>query len=311
MLSRTFSALGTDIVIGASLDPWHSCLLSDAETLIRDFETRASRFLPTSEISIMNNGGAGEYHVSDSVRDVLLAAKYWHVETGGVFDSTIHDALLAAGYVANFSDLPSMEQYSSDDVQALHDAFAKRPTIQTLDIVGNTVRKPEGLRLDLGGIGKGWIVDHVYQKLFQEVPNVLVSAGGDLLVKGNEDGLSGWRISVQDPHNPSSDRYVLQTRGEVMAVATSGIIKRRGGSGTTTWHHIIDPRTGVPVENTILSVTAMSTTVERADVYAKTILILGVEQGLEFIQKQYDSACIIFPKEGEPIFSRKDFIAVQ
>ena len=101
---------------------------------------------------------------------------------------------------------------------------------------------------------------------------------------------------MQNPNNPGTELFSIHTLGETLGIATSGIFKRQGVKGQVAWHHLIDPRTGLPVDNNILAVTAIAPDATRADVFAKTVLILGESAGLKFIERQPGSACIIFLK---------------
>lgn len=109
---------------------------------------------------------------------------------------------------------------------------------------------------------------------------------------------------MENPKNPEEDIFLLKTNGERLAIATSGIIKRRWKKGKRNVHHIIDPRTGMPVENGIMSVTTLAPNTQDADVFAKTVLILGEEEGLEFIESRPGAECIIFPERGKPLVSK-------
>lgn len=306
---KKFNALGTEVVISAFLGAGWENLLEEAERAIFDFEKRFSRFREDSELSRFNRAPAGEFAVSREMIDILKEAKELYRETGGVFDPTIIGSLERVGYRRSFGEIKdgAGEQDSGEpiDPEEIKREFLARPKLDELEILDGKVRKPEGFKLDLGGIGKGYVADLVGSEIFANVPDFWVSVGGDLIIKGDNEGEIGWKVGVQDPGAPEKEIFSLKTKGQELGVATSGIFKRRGEAGGLKWHHLIDPRTGLPVENEILAVTGISSSATRADVFAKTVLVLGRVDGLKFIDEREDSACIIFLKNGEAVLSQR------
>jgi FAD:protein FMN transferase len=304
MLWKKFKALGTEITFSARLEEKQARILAEAEMLVRDFETRFSRFIQGNELDILKSQILPEYEVSEMLADLLQEAKKFYLETNGIFDPTIIGALTAIGYDQSFEKLEPTNKASAD-ITGIQSQHASRSRFDELRIVGKTVSCPEKISLDLGGIGKGYILDKLEKNLFQDLQDFWISAGGDLIVKGNSEEQTGWEIGVQNPLDPDKNIFKIKTSGEKLAIATSGVISRKGRQRNFNWNHIIDPRSGLPVNNDILAVTVISSSAVQADVYAKTVLILGQEQGLDFIEQKNDSAGIIFLRENEPIISRQ------
>lgn len=301
---KKFNAMGTEVIISASLGDGQEAILDEAESLIRAFEKRFSRFNAESELSRLNNAPAGEVAASPEMIAILKEAKNLHLETGGIFDPTVIGSLEKVGYNKSFNEIGGGAGVGVD-TEKIKQEFLARPKMNELEIFESKVIKPEGFKIDLGGIGKGDVSDLLGGGLFAGVGNFWISAGGDLVVKGNNEGETGWRVGVQDPNDAGKEIFSLKTKGEEVGIATSGIFKRKGEVGGFKWHHLIDPQTGLPVENNILAVTAISSTATRADVFAKTVLVSGAEKGLEFIESQEDSACVIFLKNGEVTLSKR------
>lgn len=308
MIWREFKAMGSDIIITASLEAEKQAILIEAEREILNFEKRFSRFISDNELAEFNNSPNIKLTVSSMMAELLRATKHYYLKTKGIFDPTIINNLEAVGYNKSFDKINPEDKNkaaSKLDLEKLRVAFLKRPKMSTLQINGQIVERPRGLRIDLGGIGKGYIVDLLSQEKFSTVENYWISAGGDIFVSGSFDKKTGWDIGVQNPYQPAANIFFLNTKGEKLGIATSGIIKRAGQNQGFTWHHIIDPRNGLPVINDILSVTVISSSATRADIFAKTVLILGTKNGLDFIEKETDSACIIFNKDKQTIFSSR------
>lgn len=302
MIFKEFKALGTDIIITADLTAQQENILSAAQQEVLNFEKRFSRFIVDSELSLLNNSRDTEQKISETMSELLTSAKYYYFKTKGVYDPTILGSLEAVGYNQSFDKIIASPK--EIDFKELSKKFAARIKMDELEIKDGRIIAPLGFKIDLGGIGKGFIVDLLSEKFFSDISNYWISAGGDILSSGNRE------IGVQNPIKPEENIFYIDTRGRKLGIATSGIIKRKGISGNFKWHHLIDPITGLPVINGILSVTVISETATKADILAKTVLIMGEVDGLNFLEQEDDSACVIFLKDKEPIFSNraKNFI---
>lgn len=302
---KKFNAMGTEVIVSAFLESEEENLLERAEKIILDFEKRFSRFIVGNELYKLNNFNGNEFEASDMMAELLAEAKKMNKETGGVFDPTIIGSLETVGYDKNFIDIENDGKASNQvDVKKIKQDFLDRGQIKDINISGRKVFVPKGLRVDFGGIGKGYIVDFLIKSVFKDMKNFWISAGGDLFVKGSDQGKIGWKIGVQDPTEPEREIFYINTKGREMGIATSGIFKRKGIKGGNAWHHLIDPRSGLPVENNILAVTAISSSAQKADVFAKTVLIMGEKEGVDFIEKQRDSVCLVFLKDKGLMFSQ-------
>src|SRR5262249_24785664 len=158
--------------------------------------------------------------------------------TAGVFEPALLPQLESAGYDRSF------ERVVGDAPNAV--TFpAERHSIREveIDVRAGTVAKPDGLRLDLGGIGKGYAVDQAAAVLAR-ARDFLADAGGDIYAAGRAPGGGPWRIGVADPANPDRDIAVVDLVDG--AIATSTTAKRRWTRGGRLLHHIIDPCTGEP-----------------------------------------------------------------
>ncbi len=306
MVWKKFNALGTEIIITAALtvEQERKKLLDEAEKIVLDFEKKFSRFLDGNELSRFNNFSGGEFAASQTMLDLLKEAKRANLLTQGIFEPAIIGSLEDSGYDRSFLELdklPGRKVTPSNIAKK----FFKQPRINDLEILGDKVVKPKGLRLDFGGLGKGYLADFLGDHLFGRVSDFWISAGGDLLVKGGDQPGAGWNVGVQNPHKPAQEIFSIKSKGEKIGIATSGVFKRKGRSGDFFWHHLIDPRTGLPTANDVLAVTAVAASAKQADVFSKTVLILGERAGLEFIDGQEGAAALIFLKNGQTVFSKK------
>ncbi len=138
---------------------------------------------------------------------------------------------------------------------------------------------PEGVRLDFGGIGKGFAVDYALRGLPPVACGVLISAGGDMAVAGPSP-VGGWICDVGNTREAEPEETVLLERG---AIATSGLGRRQWMRDGHRLHHLIDPTNGKPSDAPWSFVTVIAGTCVAADVAAKTAFLKGAD-GPEWIE---------------------------
>jgi thiamine biosynthesis lipoprotein len=261
---------------------------------VRDFmctvEVRLSRFLPHSELSRLNASPGQAVPVSPLLWEVTRWALDSARCTGGLYDPTVLDALEAAGYDRTFQEV------TADGRPPRPVAFSLQSWRDIrLDPVTRCVTLPADLRLDLGGIAKGWAAARAGELLSQLGP-CLIDAGGDIAVRGHLPGLTGWPVGVADPQGMETDLALLLVKDR--GVATSGIDYRRWRRGGVVQHHLIDPRTRLPAQTDLLAVTVIAPDVMRADLYAKVALLLGAASGYGYLMRQRDTAGLLLCCDG-------------
>jgi thiamine biosynthesis lipoprotein len=269
-----FRAMNTAVMLAAEGEGAIAGMYA-AKKFIEECEQRFSRFLSASELSELNRSSGQWAPVSDDLMDMLQLSMKYHTETNRIFDPSILSDLKRIGYDRSMDEIRSHGVKRSAEVS--HPIG--RPAFHEMefDFTNNRLRLPRGMEIDLGGIAKGWIVEKAAQLLNRYVDTCGVSAGGDILFIGRPlDGLD-WTVYLEDPRSPTET--LAQLHIPTGAVATSSIMKRTWAQGEKIRHHLIDPRTGEPAATDWLSVTVISPSVIRAEVYAKAILIAG-EQGL-------------------------------
>ena len=259
MLRSTFRAMGTDVEL--LLDPGSNgtdadAALADARREFGRLEALLSRFRPDSELSVLNQSGrlASPSPALVCVTQLALAARE---STGGRFDPTVHDALVAAGYDRSFDEI------RADPVPV--EAWPAPRCGGAVRVMADEIALADGVRLDFGGIAKGYAVDRACDLLAAQGP-CLVSAGGDLAVRGG-----AWPVGVE------TGEGLLTLELTSGAIATSGSDRRRWVTETGEAHHLIDPSTGRPAETDLLRVTVVGRTAVEAEVLAKALYVAGAE----------------------------------
>jgi thiamine biosynthesis lipoprotein len=255
--------MGTEIELLVEADEAASALAAAEEEFHR-LEALLSRFRDDSELSRLNTEGsvaAGP----DLLRVVELALAA-NERTAGRFDIRVHDALVAAGYDRSFELIASDENAPPG---------TRKPRVLDhssggIHVEDDVIRLDGGVRLDLGGIGKGYACDRAAQILATAGP-CLVNAGGDIATRAGS-----WSVAVETPDEP----LTLELSGG-SALATSGRDLRRWRRMGRELHHLIDPATGLPSESDLLRVTAVAHDAVDAEIAAKALFLAGAKAALE------------------------------
>lgn len=258
--------------------------LDAARALIDRAEARLSRFRSSSELSRLNALPGRPVPVSADLWDVMVHAMEGARGTRGLCDPAILGALESAGYDRSFDCIRGGHAPETGDRAAQPPACAGPSWEQVvLDPGARTVMLPPGMRLDFGGIGKAWAAERAAAALSFVGP-CLADAGGDIVARGTPAGWPGWQVGITDPHEP--DRTLTTLALADRAVATSGTDVRRWRRGAQVCHHIIDPRTGMPAETDLWSVSVVAANAVDANAHAVAALILGSEEGVRYLAAQ-------------------------
>jgi len=243
-----------------------------AQAFIEACEKRFTRFSEYSELSQLNRSAGTWFRASKEMFDLISQAFTLHQQTHGLFDPAVLDALELAGYDRSIEEV----RRHGTPVAMLSRSVWQMPYRLSdidLDPDQHSIWLPVGMRLDLGGIAKGWIAERAAVLLSASTTACAVDAGGDAFLIGLPAGENSWRLSLENPRDPDQELAILKLGPG--AVATSAITKRRWRQGDQTRHHLIDPRTRRPAETDWVSVTAIAPHATVAEVFAKTLLIGG------------------------------------
>ncbi|HET9098400.1 MAG TPA: FAD:protein FMN transferase [Candidatus Saccharimonadales bacterium] len=258
---------------------------------IQSFEKRFSRFQADSELSTVNASAGEKVAVSSDFQKLLAEALKLSKKSGGIYEPLILPALQKAGYTGSWPETSTYDQRldfkERDNGSAGKDIILKDASVQ---LNANTA-------LDFGGIGKGYLLDQLSGVLLDlGVNDYWMSLGGDIICSGHNLEQTDWQVGIADALRPDEVvSHVVNRTGQRLAIATSGITKRKGEG----WHHIIDPRTGAPADTSILTATVTSNSATEADVFAKCIVIVGQEQAAKFADSVGLSQVIIQVGKGD------------
>ncbi len=284
---HAFRAMNTNVHLWLYSQTAGDEVLVDVQHMFTSFEKRLSRFDPRSELSRLNANEQEIFRASPTLLDAVEIGLWAAEITNGLYDPTILTDLKKIGYDRSFEKItqavplsagPSFSSPCPGPPAHLR-PFSFR-SIQ-LNRAGRIIYKPGGLHLDLGGMGKGWTVDRVADRL-QGLGPFLVNAGGDIFAYHAPPEKKGWEVDLIHPLEP--EQFMGRLYLNHQALATSTIAKRRWQHNGQIMHHLIDPRTGRPAQTDALSVTVVTDRTVLAEVYAKVALILGTEQGLAYLE---------------------------
>ncbi len=287
-LSREFFAM--DTVMQITLYNTNQDLMEKAIQEVYGLEDILSVTLEGNEVNKINQSNGTAVTVSKQVLSLIQSAKELNKETNGLFDITVYPAVKAWGFTLEKNRVPNTEELT-----------ALLPLINSnaIEIQDNTVTLEKGMAIDLGGIAKGYAADTVATNLEQNgCTGGILSFGGNVKTIGTKPDGSLFQVAVQDPNNTSTTLGTLSVGGNT-AVVTSGDSQRYFEKDGVKYHHILDPRTAAPAKSDLSSVTVVCSSATRADALATALYIMGLEDGLNFVEQQKDLEALFVTKQGE------------
>jgi thiamine biosynthesis lipoprotein len=279
-METRFWSMGTIAHLAVEFSGHDRHVLILARSRLEQLERLWSRFIPASDVSRLNRADGQPVRVDAATVDLLERARHAWEWSGGLFDPTIHDALVSAGYDRTFETL--MNRPHRHVATAPAGLSASGLDDLRLDKRTRLVSLPAGVHIDLGGIAKGYAADLMAAELVDRaVTGASVNLGGDLRVVGQNPAGGPWQIGIADPLDPTSRLCtVLVDNG---AVATSSTCRRRWQHPQGDRHHLIDPRTSRPTTSGLAAVTVIAAEASWAEVGAKAALVAGLAEGPDLL----------------------------
>lgn len=267
--------------------------LNGIRDLYSKYEKIFSRFDKESELSKLNSNIGVFQKASPEIIEIAKKCLKYNKETNGFFDPRIMDNLERAGYVKNF--------YENDFEKTVSEkGFKKIEKDLSDDLKIENGKIFFGSRMDFSGIVKGWATDRAAEfALSRGWKNFFVDSGGDMYFSGVDEKENKWTVDVE-----GIDFEKIMFEFSNRAVATSGIGKRKWEISGKRRHHIINPSDPDKFSFEINSVTAISDLVEEADVWSKTLFLMGKEEGMEYAEKN-KIGCVFLDYRGNARISKE------
>lgn len=261
---------------------------------MRHIDATMSTYKPASEISRVNAQAAtAPLRISQELFDLLSTSVEYSRITDGAFDISY----ASVGFLYDF------HRHLRPTPTQIRDAL---PAVNyrniELDPKQRTVHftRP-GVRIDLGGIGKGYAVDQGIKILeARGIRHALVSAGGDSRIIGDRFG-KPWMVGIRHPDH--KDQVIARIPLVDTAISTSGDYERYFDEDGVRYHHILDPATGQPASK-VRSATILAPTATRTDGLSKTAFVLGPEKALEIYNRLGDVDAILVTLDGRVLYSK-------
>ncbi|WP_413935657.1 FAD:protein FMN transferase [Nitrospira sp. BLG_1] len=268
----------------------------EVDTLLAEINHTMSTYDPESELSRFNRLQTTEWvPASASLRDVLKAAIEIGAQSDGAFDITVGPLVNLWGFgpdvhpdrIPPESDIAAARARSGLDKIALSDS---QPAIR---------KHRSDVFLDLSGIAKGYGVDRVAELMTAHgIEHYMVEIGGEIRVRGLKEQDTPWRIAIEKPLSSERSVHTMLALSDI-ALATSGNYRNFFEIAGRRYSHTIDPNTGWPIDNHLVSVTVLAETSMRADGWATAFQVLGPERGMAIAEQLNLPVLFVIERDGQ------------
>ena len=259
---------------------------SQIDSVLNDIDSSLSLYKSYSLINRFNESDSGII-IDDHFLTVLKKSLTTFRETGGIFDITVQPLVQAWGFGAKeITKLPD-----SASISRIRNCIGS----DNLQVWGDkVVKKKPCIKVDMNGIAQGYSVDVIAKLLDKRgLSNYMVELGGEIRVKGRKQpGNEKMKIGIETPGSDEFETAIMQKiiAIEEGAITTSGNYRRYYESEGKKITHLIDPRTGYPIQNELISITVYAKDAITADAFDNALMVMGLRQAMDFIEKRNDLA---------------------
>ncbi len=281
------------------LDPVKEDVMNGLETLCKKYDTMFSMYVEGSDIYNINHAGGAPVSVSEDTATLIQKGIYYSALSGGSFDITIGSVSQLWDFSSGTGTIP--------DADAITSALS-HVNYKNIAISGNTVQLLDpNAAIDVGAIAKGYIADRIKDYLKENgVKHAIIDLGGNVLLIGSKTDGSKYNIGIQKPFAETGEP-ITSIKVADKSVVTTGIYQRYFEADGKIYHHILDPRTGYPCENTLYSDTIITNSSLTADALSTTCYLMGYEAASSLID-QLDNVDAIFITNDNEVHYTKNFL---
>ena len=257
-------------------------LQGEIEKELKKADGEFSMFNSQSVVAQINRGEKPK--LSSNFKDVFKLARQVSDDTHGAFDITVAPLVNAWGFGFKHEQMPTKQQV---------DSLMQLIGMQYVELKDDIITmKKKGMMLDFSAIAKGYGVDVIAHLLeHHDIKNFMVEIGGEITTSGINPERVPWKIGVNKPNEDAlNESHELQTILNVTdkSMATSGNYRNFYIKGGKKYAHTIDPKTGYPVQHTLLSATVLTDRCAKADAYATSFMVLGMEGAKQILKSHKD-----------------------
>lgn len=244
------------------------------ETVENSENQLLSRLSENSEIAIINKNAGGE--ISQELYELLTLSQQISSDSDGAYDMTVGALTGLWNIGTDDARVPSRQELT----EAL-----KTVGYDKVTLTEDSISLAQGQQIDLGAIGKGYMCDKAVEILKENnVESAVISAGGSILVYGENPSGGQWKVGIRDPFGTSADIFSALSVDECY-ISTSGDYERTFTENGKTYHHILNPQTGYPADSGFSSVTVISSSGALSDALSTACFVLGYENSLPLLEK--------------------------
>ena len=283
-------AMDTYMSLAAYGDGASEALAACGQELNR-LDASLSRTREGSEIYTLNRQGSAD--VSRETADLIADAVALSRTTGGAFDPTVAPLVTLWGITTDSPHVPTQQEI---------DALLPLVGSEHLHLSGDTATLDDGCAIDLGGIAKGYASDRVAAIFAQHgITSGTISLGGNVYVCGAKPNGQPWVVAIQDPR---SDGYAVTVAlTDSFAVTSGGYQRYYTAPDGTVYQHILDPKTGYPVESDLLSVSILCDNGTMADAYSTALYVMGSAGAQAFWRTHGGFEMILITTAGQVLYT--------
>ncbi|NLJ98668.1 MAG: FAD:protein FMN transferase [Tissierellia bacterium] len=282
--------------------------LDEAIDRLKEIESRMSSHIESSDVRQINdNAGIKPVKVHDDVYHVIEQAKHFAEISHGAYEPTI-------GPLVDLWNITGIDEKERDSIPTEEEIKEKLELVDYNDLEimedNKIYLNRKGMKLDLGGIAKGYAADEV-KRIFKEhgINSAIIDLGGNVYALGNKANDESWRIGIQDPFDITGN-YLGILNVKDKSIVTSGDYERYFKYKGKKYHHIIDSKTGYPSENEVAGISIISDKSIDGDALSTALFVLGIEDGIQLLNQLENVEGIFIDKKEEVIIPKileKDF----
>lgn len=294
---KTFFAMNTlmDITIYNTEKGLSEKLFKLCHDEITRQENLFSISIDSSDISKINSSGGRSTTVSKETANLIEKSKNLSKETKGTFDITVYPLVKLWGFYTGDYFVPETQ-----DIQKVLPFIG----YENIKIESSNVTINKNMGIDLGAIAKGYLGDALKDILIENgAKSAIISLGGNVTLVGEKHGGRPWSVAIRSPFAEKEVICSLSLSGG-KSVVTSGGYERFFEKNGKVYHHIIDPKTGMPAQSDLASVTIIGEDGAVCDVFSTALFVMGKEKALAFIENRKELSYVFVTNEGDIIMSK-------
>lgn len=256
---------------------------------INDLESKWSTTLNTSEIYKINNAKGKSVKVSNETKDIINYSLDIADKTDGALNPVIYPLVKEWGFTTGNYKIPTQDDINN---------YLKNVDFRNITLQKNDVRINENMELDLGAVGKGYTGDVVSEIAKNNgISCGLINLGGNVQAIGSKPDGSKWKLGLQ---NPFGDNNIGILKIADCVVVTSGNYEKYFiGEDGKRYCHIINPKSGYPVDNGLVSVTIVGKEGKKCDALSTALFVMGKEKAIEYWKENKDFELILITDDRE------------